>query len=498
MSNEFFKAKTILEPIEFWGNWWIPKKKQEIEKLPGILKFQTNSFGRLEICHNFNDTPLNIMESCPVLLGFTNRKYVSIFDAFVSNMVMFSPDRPITLGFSEYWEGNTFFYSRDDVKFKSVTFGINNLEKWHNTNSYDSSFSMKSRKINLTYKLPKKIKLFEDENVKIGLIYCAQGSGFDYGQTTASVKQSARIVIESRKGRLLPFYGEKKTFQYYIEMIFNFLSLVIGKNTFIYDIRGIRKYNKKKSKIPSEVYATRFWRQDVVDKHLQDVSIADIALPYCLIKDDMQEAIKQYNILHPEISLMVFELIDFQRRYYPIDHHILSQFIFLFEGIIRSIYKTEVKKYHEEKVLTDEYENMKKSILNVCKKNQKKWLNRVLTSYPKFREYYDVALIEMEKLFLYLFEERKDTSPSNLADIMFKYLKKERIKIAHSVRTSESDHQLYFHAIYWVYFVLIFSIWKKCGISIEIINTRIQKPYPIYNHTKKHICSLLPEWGRKN
>ena len=277
MSEEFFKTKEILSPIEHWGRWSIPQNGKFSEELAGLLKFQTNSAGQLTICGNFKDTPLQTMKSYPALWGkISDFKGISVFDAFVThiNPLDIQGDQPVTLAFSEYWDGNVWLSGREDVKFKSVSFGINNLEMWHNDSSFESSCGRHLKNIKLKYSRPANVDLFEDENVKVSLGYNVGGPGSCYGQTVASIKQSARSLIKSTRGRLRPFYGAADSFQYYIEMFFCFLSLLIGKNTFIYDIYGTLKPIKiKNGKIISqEIYATRFWRQSIPENHLKDFS----------------------------------------------------------------------------------------------------------------------------------------------------------------------------------------------------------------------------------
>lgn len=503
MAKEFFKAKTILEPIEFWGNWRIPQKGKSPEELPGLLKFQTNSHGKLVVCGNLTNTPLYKMETYPVLWGTNvdSHKAISIFDAFVSR-ISFIPvhkNQPVTISFSEYWEGNVFFKNRDDVKFKSISFGINNLEMWHNTSYYDSTYDDKLNTIKMTYKRPKKVELFEDENVYIYLGYNVSAPGWGYGQNTASIKQTARIVIKSKRGKLLKFYGDSNSYQYYMEMIFYFLSLMIGKNTFIYDINGIRKNAKKENGkvITLGLSATRYFRHNIVDTHLNTLNILDVALPYYQVKDCLKDAILKYNHYHSKISRLVFDLVEYQKRWQPIDHHLLSQFIFLFEGIIRTLYKTEVSKYHKTQVLTDEYENMKNSILANCKNEQKVWLNNKLPPYPKFREYYDVAFMALDELFPYMIESKENGTFSTVANNMFKYLKTERTKVAHAIEEPEPDIYLYFHTISWLHSVLIFAIWKKCEISMEILKSTMKNHYPVYKPAQEYISYLLSEQNKK-
>ena len=500
MAKEFFKTKTILEPIEFWGSWSIPQQGNLPEELPGLLKFQTNSHGNLTVSGNLTKTPLHQMESYPVLWGrsFASGKAISIFDAFVRQAPIIPQHKhqPVTIGFSEYWEGDVLFKNREDVKFKSVSFGIHNIEMWHNVNPYGTSFSKGLKSIKINYKHPSNLDLFEDENVTIKLGYNVAGPRMGYGQTESSIKQSARIIITSKRGRKLTFYGETNSYQYNIDMIFCLLSLLIGKNTFIYDIRGtIKKARKTKEKIDFGLHATRFWRQDIVANHLKDFNISNITFPYWYVKDCLKDITCQYNTYHLKISRLVLEIIEYQNRHQPIDRHLLSQFIFLFEGIIRTLYKAEIKQYHSVKILNDEYEKMKNSILEKCQKEQKTWLNDKLPPYPRFREYYDVALKNAKDLFPYMFDENERFSL--LADNMFKYLKAERIKVAHAAGESESDVLLYVYTLYWMHLFLTFSILKKCGINTEIFKSRLKNSHPVYNSTREYISVLLKDKASK-
>ena len=502
MTKEFFKAKTVLDPIEFWGVWSIPQQGTWQEELSGLLKFQRTSHGNLTICGDMIKTPLLQMESYPVLWGrsFASGKAISIFDAFVSQapIIPLHKKQPVTIRFSEYWEGDVFFKNREDVKFKSLSFGIHNLETWHNLNSYEMSCSKGLKKIKMNYIRPSNLDLFEDENVTIKLGYAVGGPGMGYGQTVSSIKQSARIVITSKRGRLLPFYGNTHSFQYYMNLIFCLLSLLIGKNTFIYDICGtIKKARPAKDKRDLGLHATRFWRQDIVASHLKDLNITNLTFPYWYVKDCLKNAICQYNTYHLKISHLVLEIVEYQNRHQPIDRHLLSQFIFLFEGIIRTLYEAEIKEYHEKKILTDEYEMMKKSVFGLCDSKQKKWLNDHLPPYPKFREYYDVALKNTKDLFPYMFDENGDERFSSLADDMFRYLRKERTKIAHAAGESASDTHLYVYTLRWMHLFLVFTILKKCGISTEIFKNRLKNTLPVYNSTKKYISALLAENASK-
>ena len=295
---------------------------------------------------------------------------------------------------------------------------------------------------------------------------------------------------------MLPFYGATNSFQYYIEMIFRFFSLLIGKNTFIYDIYGTRiPINIKNGKIiRDEVYAARFWRQSIVENHLKDLSFFDVSLPYWQIKDCLKDAICQYNIFHKKIARLVFELVRYQNFSNTIDHHILPQLVFVFEGLVRELYDAEVKAYHKEKILTDDYEIMRKSVLEQCDRKQKSWLNGILPPYPKFREYYDVVLKDIGELFPYLLEKKYGDDSSALSDYMFKYLKKERTSLAHATKRTESDIHLYISLLQWLHLVLTLAIWKKCGISTEILQARLNNHHVVYDSIKETICSLLPSW----
>ena len=138
---------------------------------------------------------------------------------------------------------------------------------------------------------------------------------------------------------------------------------------------------------------------------------------------------------------------------------------------------------------------MKNSILEKCQKEQKTWLNDKLPPYPRFREYYDVALKNAKDLFPYMFDENERFSL--LADNMFKYLKAERIKVAHAAGESESDVLLYVYTLYWMHLFLTFSILKKCGINTEIFKSRLKNSHPVYNSTREYISVLLKDKASK-
>ena len=498
MAKEFFKNKTILEPIEFWGNWCIPQKGVFKEELTGNVDFQTNTHGNLVLNGNFQDTPLQYWKDYPVLWGTNSHLKISIFDIFVRSMPLIASQKnaPVTVGFSEYWEGDVYFEKREDVKFRSISFGINNLEMWHNPHNYGGTYSKRTKKIHLTLKRVPNVELFEDENVKIFLGYNVSGPNLCYGQTISSIRQSARIVIKSKRGKKLPFYGNTpSSYQYYIEMIFSFLSLMIGKNTFIYDIVGTVKSTKKyKGNISWGIHATRYWRQSITEKHLKELSITEISLPYIHVKDCLKDIILQYSNYHHKISCFVWDLVEYQNRHQAINHHLLPLLMFLFEGIVRELYPTELKKCTEDKIFTEEYENIKKIIFDKCNRNEQKWLNKQLTPRPKLRDCYDVALAAAEDLFDYLKIKTPthDAPEKTLIDDMFSYLRKERNRTAHALNIVAFDRPIYVYAIMWLHLLYTIIIWKKCGVSVSVMKETF-KHHTSYNKLKSIIPVMLLE-----
>ena len=136
-----------------------------------------------------------------------------------------------------------------------------------------------------------------------------------YGQTVFSIKQSARIVITSKRGRLLPYYGKTHSFQYYINLIFCFFSLLIGKNTFIYDIRGtVKKTRRQKGKVIWGIHATRYWRRGIANAHLKELNFLDVSLPYYLIKTQLKKVIYQYRANFKSIGSLVLITCFFVRQ----------------------------------------------------------------------------------------------------------------------------------------------------------------------------------------
>ena len=142
-----------------------------------------------------------------------------------------------------------------------------------------------------------------------GRLHNVEGPGMGYGQTVFSIKQSARIVITSKRGRLLPYYGKTHSFQYYINLIFCFFSLLIGKNTFIYDIRGtVKKTRRQKGKVIWGIHATRYWRRGIANAHLKELNFLDVSLPYYLIKTQLKKVTAVPYIFEIVIFVLLFEL----------------------------------------------------------------------------------------------------------------------------------------------------------------------------------------------
>jgi len=464
--------------------------------------FQSNSRGSLELLTNFPKSPLKWTDSVPTLWGECGKNKISIFNPFVTNIQMglSQTNTSVKMAFSEYWEGGIHFKNREDVKFRNVSFGINNLELWHDVKSYDISFSRIKKETKLSFQHPKEIELFEDDLVKIFLGYNVYGPTQELGQTEISIKQSSRIIIKTKRGRLLPFYGECKSFQYYMKMIYCFLGLMIGENVFIYDINGVvKKAQKRNGKIIRQsISAKRYWRQQITEKHLKKLSYLDIPLPFLFIEEILKSSISEFNKFYPKIARFVLELIDYQNRHHPIDHHLLSQFVFLLEGLIPALYPDETQKCHQKYLLENKYEKNKQEVLDKLDGKLKRWAQNAFTVYPRFRDYYTVAINISEDVFPYMRQKGpKGDRKTTFFDDMFEYLRAERNKVAHSANGIEANVQLYFHVIRWMHLLMITLIWKRCGIGGQVLTERFWYRHPNYGHSKYVISSLLPETADK-
>ena len=250
MAKEFFKEKEVLNSVEDMGYWWVPckrKKAEEIHKYPGVFKFNNNDKHHIHLLEDGKAPKISPMTTYPVLWGEnTKHRGITIFDSFVQSTTILSSGAvtETIISFSDFWFGDVLFKNKDEVKFKSLSFGINNLELWHNQDNFQRRMTNGMKTVRVSMKKPQKIDIFEDNNVKIYLGYNVQGPSSEHGQKSVSINQSARIVIKSKKG-LFQYYGERDSYEYYINMIYSFFALMIGKNSFIYDCHGKIKYIRK-------------------------------------------------------------------------------------------------------------------------------------------------------------------------------------------------------------------------------------------------------------
>jgi hypothetical protein len=376
------------------------------------------------------------------------------------------------------WIGPGLFECQDEIKLENYSFGINNLVQWHNQQSFKYEYKDNSMK----YNHPEKLILYEDNLVTISL-------GYKYRTNisidNASFEQDARINIQSKQGKMA-FYGEQQSFQYYSNMIYSLFSLLIGISPFMYDCVGIAQsavLTNGHFEQQEEAY-TRVWRRFLPKEMPKKAFFMDIHFPYKAVQEQLKAIVTKYAERYAAIDGFggfVFKLVNSQ-QIHQYDDSSLPKMFFIFEGIMKTLYKTEVDEQHQKLFPLDDFENKRCQILAVCPPELIDWLKDLLLPYPTGKDRIAAAFPISAGVFRFITEEQYNQ--------IFKYIKKTRNLYSHGASDRIDNWELYIPVTMWMCRLITSLIMNKCDCPINMIET-CYVHNPIYNELSQTIPKLL-------
>ena len=461
MKSSNLHADVAFESIEYTGEWWAPGMQGQ--KCFGHLHIKPKeNLQKLVLLGSFEENAFQMWTKYPIIHGRISKgSGITIFDAICigKSTSLNTPDlSETTISFSEMWIGPGLFECQDEIKLENYSFGINNLVQWHNQQSFKYEYKDNSMK----YNHPEKLILYEDNLVTISL-------GYKYRTNisidNASFEQDARINIQSKQGKL-PFYGELQSFQYYSNMIYSFFSLLIGISPFMYDCVGtVQNAVFTSGHIEQEEAYTRLWRRILPKEMPKKASFMDITFPYIAVQEQLYAIVSKYAERYATtdgFGGFVFKLVNCQ-QIHQYDDSSLPEMYFIFEGIMKSLYKKEIDEQHQKLFPLDDFEGKRAQVLAVCPKALKNWLNEKLHPYPIGKDLIAVALPIATEVFSFISEEQYNQ--------IFKYVKITRDHYSHGVTDRIENWELYIPVTMWIRQLITALILNKCDCSMNIIET---------------------------
>lgn len=456
------------------GKWWIPGSEHHCY---GTLTFDISGEQHLKIIGFLEGKHPGELQKYEVLHGYCqmdNKTYrVTLFNAwhtYLSGPMLNGQDIcENTIVFQDIWIGNRFYDKRDDVKFSSFSFGIHNLENWQDERRvFSTDIKNFPAVTTATMTLPPEIKLFEDDNVEIEITYFCQAPGFREGQLSTSMRYCPLICIKS-KNDLLPYYGEKSSFEYYWYCVYEFFELLLDGHTYFFDLRGFGKIPE--IKVTQEKMELLYSRP-INPKQRRDVFPHQILMPYKKIKDSLYGTFSGFMNCQNDIMGILENLFTFTTTN---TYHInpLPSLLFALEGLQRIFYgKFGESSSDENKADYADFENKKNTIISCCPEALHSFIKQKLSWQVPFQK----RLYRMIKEYSAVFPTISD----DVCEKLSKELKDKRNQSAHCDNREDTSWGVIFNLTRFVEYFHYAIILHNCGMPQETIKNCFEGCHP-YN-----------------
>lgn len=277
----------------------------------------------------------------------TNGKKVTLFSSSVDKNNKNSNNDLSTYTVLSYLYlliGDSFFFSRDEVKFQRLSFQCSNLAGWLGYFPFQS-FSPSEKEKGFLFKKKEPIKLYSDENVSVLLQFLMNEvtSPFD----EVKMKYSPNILIKAKTKEGIPFWGEKNSLSFYMRVIEYFFALVIGRRAYSYNMCGavlkrldypsdcIPPTNRKTFLDINETLVFPNVKQE--QEWFEFLHPSRMTLPYSLIKDQLNSFFASF-LQHFDSFDYILSDWKMIRNLSSFTNHSLPTLIYNLEGIHESFF----------------------------------------------------------------------------------------------------------------------------------------------------------------
>lgn len=337
---------------EYLGVWWIPSDGGEQRNVSGVMRIAEGEKLDLQLLGTFSPGERRLaLMNYPVVNGASHGlNRFTFFDVSAvglqSNGSEPSELDETKLWCLEGWVGPGCYAKKEDIAFFSLCTGMFGLSAWHNVNPFSVDYDLKGHKANLSYKRPEDVLLFEDGNVTISVGYAWKGPTQSIGQTEADVRHEAQFVIKSRSGKL-PFYGEDRSYEFYLKYIRTIIGLMTGAPAPLYNCTGVLQRHEMphdgKPFVP-EIVLKHTWRRDMPKLPEKGLSPLDVLVPYAKL-GSVREVVGNFFKLPKLARDFAGHLVYLNGCGSNMTQGVLSELVFMFEGIHRELYDANEKTW---------------------------------------------------------------------------------------------------------------------------------------------------------
>lgn len=483
-SASVFKVKKLT------GKWWIPGSDH---RCYGTLTFDISGEQHLKIIDYLEGQYPGNLQEYTVLHGccqMDKKTYcVTLFHAWhvhlaCSPLCKENVDESI-IGFQDVWIGTRFYEKQEDVKFASFSFGIHNLENWQDERTvFSKNMKHFPAETTVTMTLPAEIKLYEDENVKIEIVYTCYGPASCLGQLEISMGYYPEISISSQKG-LLPYYGEEASFEYYWYCVYKLFVLLLDGYTYFFNLQGFGIIPE--IKIQQERMELIF-SHSITPKQSKNISPHQVLIPYKKIKEVLACTFCNFMKHQKNIDAILENLFIYTttNRYH---NNPLPSLLFALEGLQQVFYKRFGKSRSEEnREGYEEFEANKKKIKSHCPKELHSFINTTI----RWQCPWGKRLSRM-------IQEYRDTFPfisDDICEKLSKELKEIRNQYAHCDYRTRVPWNVIFRLTRFIEYLHYAIILHKAEVPQETIKSCFERPYPCdYKRIEEFILSKYGSKG---
>lgn len=335
---------------EYLGVWWIPNDGDEQRNVSGVMRIAEGEKLDLQLLGTFSPGERSFaLKDYPVVNGASHGlKRFTIFNVSVVGR-QFNGSEPSELDETklwclEGWVGPECYAKKEDIAFFSLSTGMFGLSAWHNVCPFSFDNNWDAHETKVVYKRPEDVLLFEDDYVTISVGYAWKGPAQSIGQTEAEVRHEAQVVIKSKSGKL-PFYGDDRSYEFYLNYIRTIIGLMTGAPAPLYNCTGVLQRHEMphdgKPFVP-EIVLKHTWRRDMPKLPEKGLSPLDVLVPYAKLGSVREVAGNFFKL--PKLARdFAGHLVYLNGFCSVMTQGALSELVFMFEGIHRELYGSDKK-----------------------------------------------------------------------------------------------------------------------------------------------------------
>lgn len=438
--------ETVNDVIAIEGYWWIPVSDSEVQKAFGRLTFQANGIRELFLYGAITSDHIPGSRQSVAWGECEGGKRITLFNlSLTSHKTQTSLTQTVISkwDFLQIWVGDVWFRSEADIKLLRYSYGINNLEIWHNLSCFKNEMVEKGKSHILSYQRPNILEIFENDTLRIFIEYVSWGPKMSVAQAEISLEHSPRVVVGSKDGRIsFLASNDFPGMSAYAYKIYRLFALLIGQHVIDYDLAGVVDVDRFPIVVRFD-YARVINSSQLKKSHIRN----EILFPFAALGNDILRLLCENWVEAPAaLHDAANSIIAFRNRGNSFEPITFPNLIFTFEGLHRAMYPA----------LDDRASSHKEELLNQCPATVARKLRPITMGWASLPTRLVAAMKECCDIFPYIEKSQRQ----RLAE----YIKDIRNNVAHSKGDFASDFYLIFNSARFVSLLMIALLMKRIGM----------------------------------